>query len=361
MPSLQDLPIIDAHQHLWSSAGIERLMYKDHDFGYRAVGIAALSLDQSGTTRNADGMLMKALYPDEVYLWGGLQYRLSGCEPAQVNLVEQAKSLLAAGCDGIKMLEGKPTIRRQLGLAMDAPNLMDFYEFMQAGGKPILCHVGDPHDFWDPKRCPEWAKRDGQLYDSRFVTLGQLREETERILRRFPRLKIIFAHFYFLAGEPDAARRFLQEHPTVCLDLTPGTEQYPLFAQNVATWQNFFFEYQDRIVFGTDLTEGDSEEDRPRMEMVRKFLELDEPFDYYHLKCHGLGLPTSVLDRIYSGNFTRLVSPEPAGLNLDLCVAHCDHVAEQAVRIADDKLRQKVLAELASTARKLQEMRIAKK
>ena len=66
--------------------------------------------------------------------------------------------------------------------------------------------------------------------------------EVDHVLERHPGLRAIFAHFYFLSADLKRAGRFLDEHPNVCLDLTPGSEMYDNFTRNYDGEEGYFAE-----------------------------------------------------------------------------------------------------------------------
>jgi predicted TIM-barrel fold metal-dependent hydrolase len=167
------------------------------------------------------------------------------------------------------------------------------------------------------------------------------------VLQRHPRLKIIFAHFYFLSADLQRAAEFLDAHPSVCFDLTPGVEMYVNFARDVEAARGFFIQYQDRLVYGTDIgaaavqrdpSQGlDWDDSLGRALIVRRFLETDGPFSApegigHDLGMdsqgfHGIALPSEALEKIYHANFERLFGPAPASLDRGAALAELERVA----------------------------------
>ncbi|NIN10780.1 MAG: amidohydrolase family protein, partial [Gemmatimonadales bacterium] len=188
--------------------------------------------------QNPVALLVKALHPGRFYAFGGLHYKKVGGE--HEDFAEQARRLLQAGCDGMKMIEGKPTTRKALGHPLDDPMYDDYYAFMEQVGAPILFHVGDPRTFWDPELCPPMAKEHGWFYgDGSFPTLDQLYREQQSVLESFPDLRVIFAHFNFRSDDIAAARGLLDRRPQVSFDITPGGEMYVNFTEDPDLWRGF--------------------------------------------------------------------------------------------------------------------------
>ena len=198
-----------------------------------------------------------------------------------------------------------------------------FFGRMEERGLPLLWHVADPEEFWDHARVPVWAVKHGWSYtDGSFPDKELLYSEVEKVLARHPRLPVIFAHFYFLSADLGRASRFLIEHPTVCFDLAPGVEMFHNFTVDPAKTRDFFLEFQDRIIYGTDSMDQffvDQDSGRARIFMVRRWLETEDVFDVppdpimtpdTRPAIKGIGLPAQVLQKIYLENFTRLAGAE---------------------------------------------------
>jgi predicted TIM-barrel fold metal-dependent hydrolase len=330
--------LIDSHLHMGSADGIDNILRVKKDCGLSA--FAFMSLSQSSQERmaqNVAGLLLKALHPKEAFIFGGLHYHLPGRPFTDIDAAAQARRLVEIGCDGIKMLEGKPTVRKDLGIPLDAPLYDEYYGYLQDAQVPLLFHVADPETFWDPAACPAWAKKSGWFYDSTFPTKQQLYHETEGVLRKFPRLKVVFAHFFFLSADVGKAADFLERHPCANLDITPGSEMYFNFSQHSEAWHDFYTKYQDRIFFGTDNTDresapapGDRSNAAARVGWMLQFLQTDGAFPAFGGEIHGIGLSKQAVAKICHGNFQRHVSRKPRPLNLGLAIEQTLWTIEQA-------------------------------
>ncbi len=157
---------------------------------------------------------------------------------------------------------------------------------------PILFHVNDPETFWGSVNDSRRHKgRQLGLYRWHLLDQGGAYQEVEHILVRYPDLRIIFAHFYFLSGDVDRAADFLDRHPHVSFDITPGVEMYFNFAKKRDEWHDFFTRYQDRIVFGSDNFAND-DPDYPTSSCrydhhIRQFLAAVEPFEFTGVGQHA--------------------------------------------------------------------------
>ncbi len=329
-------PVIDCHMHLDGINGIGNMLKIFDKCSLKAANIlVGAILTEQKIERNIAALLLKSMYPDKFYVFGGLDYYLPDCPKYPQNLLKQAKTLKTLGVDGMKMIEGKPNIRKQIGVALDSTIYDKYYSFLQEEGIPILFHVADPDEFWNENLVSDHHKSKGWFYgDGTFPSKESLYQEIDRLLDKFPRLKIVFAHFYFLANHPDKASDFLDKWPNTYLDVTPGIVIYPQLAQIIDKWKDFFLKYQDRILFGTDNFATNTKKDInsyvKRYNNVRYFLENEGEFDAWGTKLKGLGLKQEVLEKIYILNFEQLVGKKPKPVLLNLLKNECENLLSLA-------------------------------
>lgn len=344
LSSFKDIPVVDCHVHFWDFKTEEEMMkIKD---ACRFARINVLSIyDRAKVNQNPECMYMKAKHPESFYAFGGLDYSaiFSGLRSAEPSLCKQVDVMIDIGLDGVKMVEGKPTERKVIPIRFDDDFYKDYFSHLESLGFPLLFHVNDPEEFWDPQKTPSWAKEQGWFYDGTYPTKEQLYAEVESVLDRCPDLKVIFAHFYFVSADLERASHFLERNKHVCLDLTPGIEMYYNFSAKREEWREFFIRYQDRIVYGTDIGGGQSiAEATSRAWIVRKFQETGDEFTVPkesdsllvgpEIPFKGLNLPNAALEKIYAKNFERLASPRPRRLDLRKALVECKRIAEIATK-----------------------------
>jgi predicted TIM-barrel fold metal-dependent hydrolase len=360
-----DLPIIDGHVHF---SHLERMDDLLDVMG--TVPMVRTNLVSTPNPRvvnyNPALIAFKARHPGRVYLSGGLDYTeaLVDRERAPELLGAQVRTLKAIGFDGLKLIEGKPTARKRIPIPLDAPEYEGMWRALEETGLPAVWHVADPEEFWDAERIPNWARERGWYYaDGGYPTKESLYAEVDRVLERHPGLHIIFAHFYFLSADLQRAGRFLDAHPTVCLDLTPGSEMYGNFTRTYEAARAFFLRYQDRLVYGTDIsTRALSNGEQGRRGslalawLVRANLEREDVFTVpgrdgfmpADLKGYrGLDLPRQVLERIYHANFERLYGAAPAPLNHEAALAELERLAAEIDLLAGGEAEENVARQVA--------------
>jgi predicted TIM-barrel fold metal-dependent hydrolase len=332
-----DSPVVDGHIHFPRPELMADVVGVMDDTGLARANLVALP-DLQAVNQNPALIHFKSNHPNLVYICGALDYMQIWADPdrAAQTLANQIAALQAIGFDGLKLIEGKPIVRKLLGLPLDGPEYTDMWAVLEETGTPIVLHLADPEEFWDAERCPDWARAQGWFYgDGSYPTKEDLYGEVNRILDRYPDLTLVLAHFYFLSANLERAGAFLDAHPRVCFDLTPGVEMYYSFARDTDAAHRFFVRYQDRLVYGTDIgasaTVGngapslDRAESLGRAWVVRRFLETEDVFAAPEGVGHWLGmdtglfrgiaLPPAVLEKVYHSNFERIFGTAPAPLD----------------------------------------------
>ena len=170
-------------------------------------------------------------------------------------MVEHVKDLRACGCDGIKMLEGKPSNRKRYPIPnFDIEEMDSYWAYLEKEKINVVWHVNDPEEFWDEAKVPLWAKNSGWFYgDGTYVNNEDQYDQIKHVLERHPLLHITFAHAFFMSNQLDRLSRWFEAYPNINIDLTPGIEMYTNWSDHIDRAKAFFKTYQDRILYGTDI------------------------------------------------------------------------------------------------------------
>lgn len=226
--------IIDAHCHIYPDAIAPKAVRAvDNFYG----GLPAVPLDgtvdtlvRSGNAAGISHFIVHsvATKPEQVghinqYIArsesasGGAFTGLGTLHPDSDDLRRDFEALRALGLHGVKL---HPDIQR---FEADAPRAMEIYGMCEDAGLPVLVHTGDyRYDYSNPRRIA-------------------------RILRAFPRLQFVGAHFGGWSVWDEAAR-VLSDFDNISVDcsstfyaVTPGKAR-----ELVRAWT------PDRVMFGTD-------------------------------------------------------------------------------------------------------------
>jgi predicted TIM-barrel fold metal-dependent hydrolase len=131
---------------------------------------------------------MKARHSDRFFVFAGLNHaeKLSAGRVRAPGLAEQVEGFVGMGCDGIKMIEGKPTSRQRMDVPVTDPYFAEYWACVEELGMPIVWHVNDPEEFWDPEKIPGWARERNWGYGPHDVQKEQLYAEVDEVLPDIP-------------------------------------------------------------------------------------------------------------------------------------------------------------------------------
>ena len=240
------------------------------------------------------------------------KYPMGEALPADMDFPTQLKELEKVGFDGVKLIEGKPTMHRTIGKNLLHPEFDKFFAEAEKKGTHLVFHVADPDEFW--------TQEGGDYYgDSSYATYEEMYRQAYAILEKHPELKVTFAHFFFKSKSPKDLEELFEKYPNMCVDLTPGWEMYISFYDNREYYKEFFTKYSDRIVLGTDAYfPKPSECSMWLVDRVYRFLSSPDVVKAFADRYEtGLCLPNDAIENITYKNFERRVGTSPKEINKD--------------------------------------------
>ncbi len=342
--------IIDSHLHIskWGEADFISCFdaYRKNE-KIHSVNLCAIPIAQSNVCNNIIMGFYKLARPDS-YIHGGIEFIKIPIDnmPDNMNAVTQYKELMEIGFDGIKMLEGKPTEHKRIGKSLNHPSFEALYKEMEKDEAHLLMHVNDPDEFWDLKRAPDWAIKQGWTYtDGTYASYEEIHNQTIKILQNHPNLSLTLAHFFFCSKKPEILENLFSLYPNFCVDLTPGGEMYVEFEKNYEYYKDFFNKYSDRLIFGTDRAY--LEDDKYAnwlFNVVTTFIGTDKTvLSFGDKELNGLNLSQDKVDNIFYANFERRVGKEPKKIDKEKFKAY---IEKYSFALTDeDKNRIKPLME----------------
>lgn len=331
------------------------LRYLD-TLGIECAGIVSLP-DRRLANFNLEALEAKLRAPERFFVFGGFDYTrwfYPGLAPSGLSLDAQVERMVELGIDGIKMWAGKPTFQSQLGFGLDDAVYGPAFEAAAHHNLPIVLHVADPPQFWksDTGRFGWSAATGGTAGAAAVPSFERLQAQAETILNRHRRTTFIFPHLLFRAGDLEAFSRFMRENENACLDLSPGLYFYGDLHRRRERAREFFEEFRDRVLFGTDAMW--FEEGHPYLPLLgleenltgaRRLLEflmtgssMENPFALTREEVpmiEGLALPARVLEPILSGNFSRIVGTRPRAADTEAIRGYVAEIRLLRQAIAD--------------------------
>lgn len=227
------------------------------------------------------------------------------------DFVEQAKEYTDRGFKGIKLLEGKPTVHRVYGYGFDDKRFDAFFDYCEKEQIPLDIHNSDPMIHWDITKISERALRKGWYYDSTFPSQEYFFTSLEGVLSRHRYLRAALAHFGFYSDNIKRAERLMEMCPHLRMDMTPAMIVYGQLSETPDAAKGFLIRYQDRILYGTDVSnciEGEVREmNDTKTKLMHAFYEGNSTEEIGGFTIRGLNLPESVLEKLYYENALRFM------------------------------------------------------
>jgi predicted TIM-barrel fold metal-dependent hydrolase len=247
-----------------------------------------------------------------------------GYESRQVELIEQAKN---DGARGLKILKTLGLYARDTQgklIKVDDPRFDPMWDACGNLGLPVAIHVSDPVAFFAPinrlnerfeelNNHPDWS-----FYGKDFPSNEELLAARDRVFAKHPKTTFVVLHVGNFAENLAHVSRMLDRFPNTLVELGARIGE---LGRQPRTARRFFEKYQDRILFGTDATPNGFEFPQQLFgdelyKIYYRFLETeDEYFDYApapvppqgRWRIYGLGLPETILDKVYRQNAVRLL------------------------------------------------------
>lgn len=334
-------PVIDIHTHLSFSSSMEStLSGKDEKASFPGKSEEILAVMDRRNIRlmvNLTGGSGKALDQVLQYFKPNQDRILSFTEPAWGKAADpgypkfQAEELARAckaGARGLKVLKTLGLYLREQVVKgplvkVDDKRFDPMWEAAGALKMPVAIHTSDPEAFFLPidrfnERWEELhAHPDWSFYGKDFPSNRELMEARNRVVARHPRTQFIVVH---VGDSEDLAwvSEWLDRYPNMHVDTAARIGE---LGRQPRTARKFFEKYQDRIMFGTDaIPHGDEYPQQvfgdALYQIYYRFLETeDEYFDYSparippqgRWRIYGLGLPETILRKVYNQNAARLL------------------------------------------------------
>jgi len=218
---------IDMHEHYWITGNIDLFLKALGCFGISKVVLlpTGLSPDNKFYRVNSLFLMMWAKqYPDQIIPF----CTIDEADPRAAEFVEQ---YILAGAKGVKLIGGHPAYYDE---PLNSENMYKVYQKAAEYDVPVLLH--------------------GSL-----INIPELQDQLDQVYSDFPEVTFIHAHYgqTLMKGiNLDVIAELLDKHPNLYIDLSMGsgiTGYHRYLKQDLETIRNFVIEYQDRILFGSDL------------------------------------------------------------------------------------------------------------
>jgi hypothetical protein len=198
-------------------------------------------------------------------------------------------------------------------LLPDDASLLPIYEAIQRADRTLVAHLAEPDGAWLPideknpevnyyRNNPQWHMSNHPGAPSKETILGA----RDRVLERFPKLRLVGCHLGSNEDNLTALAKRLDTYPNFAVDCAARVRYFA--AGDRETVRQFLMKYQDRITYGTDYQIRDTPADRAwssvgtRMEEEYQYFASSETMEFRGRPARGLGLPETILRKIFSEN-----------------------------------------------------------
>jgi predicted TIM-barrel fold metal-dependent hydrolase len=254
------------------------------------------------------------------------------------NVISQLREDFRAGAVGVKVWKDigmEITNKEGDCIQIDDSMFEPILSFIAEQGKTLIAHLGEPIDAWMPSNIegkpqfywsnhPEyhfWDKPDKPSY-------SDIMAARDHVLEKHPTLRFVGAHMGSMSYDVNEVIKRLDRYPNFAVEIG-GRTRY-LMWQARGKVRSFFIQYQDRIMYGTDLSAGIFDEDGSPFSneqinnMKRSYLSRHDFFMRYYASdeifpwannirggkpvpeaeytVQGLALPKEVLEKVYYKN-----------------------------------------------------------
>jgi len=312
--------VIDVHNHVDDAAGVngEEVPPAEVVKGLDAANVKTVVILTGLWGEKLQRVLDKMVkpYPGRFMVFAQMDWSKIDDPDFSREMVAQLDDAVKRGARGLKILKDWGLgVRDKNGklVPIDDPRMDPVWEECGRLGIPVAIHSTDPEAFFTPTDArneryeelmhnPTWS-----FYGHGFPDKSTLLAERNHVIARHPHTTFIALHVANWPENLDVVSDWLRQYPNMYVEF--GAREAELGRQPRRAAQ-FFSEFQDRILFGTD--------SEPVPEMYANYFRWlessDEYFPYWgypgqgRWMIYGMALPDAILEKVYHANAERIFS-----------------------------------------------------
>ncbi|MET0288298.1 MAG: amidohydrolase family protein [Pseudoxanthomonas sp.] len=234
---------------------------------------------------------------------------------------------IAEGARAVKVWKNIGMVEKDAAgtlIMLDDAGLGPVAEHIATLGVPLIAHQAEPYNCWLPleqmttNNDREYFSKHPDYYmylHPEMPSHQDLMAARDRFVTAHPQLRVVGAHLASLEYDVAKLAQFLDRHPNATVDLAARMSQVQYQSiRDPAKVRDFFIRYQDRLLYGTDLTQAPDSDPAAFRKEAHTFWESDwrylatgesQRIDMLEVDVPGLALPRAVIDKIYYGNAVR--------------------------------------------------------
>ena len=211
-------------------------------------------------------------------------------------------------------------------ILIDDPRFDPIFDFVESEGKTLVNHNGEPKNCWLPLS-EMTVKGDSNYFSNHpqyhmylhpeYPSYEKLNAARDRMLEKHPGMQYVGCHLGSLEWNVDELAGTLDRFPNMSVDMAARISHFKV--QEREKVRNFIMQYQDRLLYATDVGIRENDPGGSSLEKAQHILNdtwlrdweyftTDQMFtqDDKVKEYQGLKLPVSVLKKIYYDNAARM-------------------------------------------------------
>jgi hypothetical protein len=333
--SMDDFPRVrklDAHVHINVLDSTFLDQAREDNFEVMAINVDYPDFPKLADQRAAALVQVKA---DPARVHWATTFSVKGFE--KKDWLPKVKAQLAAdaaqGAKAVKIWKNVGMSERDSSgklIFLDNPAFSPVADEIQKLGLTLIGHQAEPYNCWLPleqmstDNDREYFKEHPQYHMYLHPEMPSYEDQIrarDNFVAAHPGLRFVGAHLGSLEYDVDRIAAFLDKYPNANVDMAARMSQVQYQSvRNYDKVRNFFIQYQDRLLYGTDLTlnPGEAGTDAQKAEFKRsahefwtqdwRYLATPESQRVEMIKADvpGLALPREVIDKVYFNNAVRV-------------------------------------------------------
>lgn len=316
---------IDAHVHLNTPSFAKLNLAKKYGVTFLSINTDIPFFD---TLKQQEQTIhqLEDNYPKGIKFITSFDTQFWNTEKWLPHAMEQIKNGIKNGALGVKIWKniGMDENLKDLNnnfVMVDNERFDPIYQYLVDNSIVLIGHQGEPRNCWLPLESMtvdsdrDYFSKHPEYHMYRLPQYPSYEKQMaarDNVLRKFPTLKYVGLHLFSLEWSVDKIATQLEKFPNTMTDLAERICHIQLQSiKNHEKIRDFFIQYQDRIIYGTDVIDDGS---MTQNEVAEKFERLwKKHWDFFATdkvltapefkgSFIGLKLPTVVLEKIFLKN-----------------------------------------------------------
>jgi hypothetical protein len=315
---------IDVHVHVFTNRDAFYGRAKEQNFQFITVALDADNNFDSVKRQHDYSLMHRRRNPGDIAF--ATAFSMEGWDEPdwQKKTMSWLDSGISQGAVAVKVWKNIGMIYRDRAgelVMIDDPKFDPIFKLLAEKKVTLFGHLGEPKNCWLP--LDKMTTNNDSAYFSEHPQYHMYRhpelpsyeaqvEARDRMLEKNPDITFVGAHLGSLEWDVDALAQRLDRFPNMAVDLAARMGQvFYQAAANREKVRNFFIQYQDRLLYATDMGDegqGSIEDLWKGMDDTWKrdwkFFVTDDVMssDLVDMEFQGIRLPKSVVDKIYYHN-----------------------------------------------------------